>query len=63
MPKNFDFNTYNENLFRGYIDTEDEAKHILHALRIGTGKGIPLPQLLSAGSDNKPRWDVIDNQA
>lgn len=59
LPKNFDFSEFNEQWFRGYIATNEEAGHIFRSLRISTGQGTPLPQILSADTDNKPRWDTV----
>jgi hypothetical protein len=59
LPDDFDFHSYNEDLFRGYIDSTETAKHILKALRIGGDHTPSLPQALSAGHDRKLRCDRI----
>ena len=59
LPDDFDFRSYNEDLFRGYIDSHDTAEHIFKALRIGKGCMYPLPQALTADADGKLRCDWI----
>ena len=34
-PEDFDFADYNEDLFRGYIDSDEAAGYIFKALRVG----------------------------
>jgi hypothetical protein len=34
VPDEFDLADYNEPLFRGYIESDDQAQHILNALRL-----------------------------
>ncbi|HXW26318.1 MAG TPA: hypothetical protein VEK73_16360 [Xanthobacteraceae bacterium] len=52
-PTNVDFmHSYNENLFRGYIDSAETAEHIFKALRVGEGRRYALPSMLTSGSDN-----------
>ena len=52
-----DFATYNESLFRGYVDSDEAAGCILKALRVGESRQYARPQALSRGSDNKLRCD------
>ncbi len=52
--------SYNETLFRGYIDSDDTAEHILQALRIQSSSQYPLPQELRRGSDNKLSCDKLE---
>jgi len=58
-PNNFDFATYNEDLFRGHIDSVEAAKWIFKALRVGESGHYAQPQVLSRGADNNLRCDVI----
>jgi hypothetical protein len=51
VPEDFDFASYNESLFRGYIDSREAAEHILRALRIGKDYPQWAPQVLHAGVD------------
>jgi hypothetical protein len=56
MPDDFDFGrSYTEELFRGYAESDEAARHIIKALRLDT---VP-PQALSSGTDGKLRCDVI----
>ena len=57
---NFFLQSYNETLFRGYIDSDDTAEHILHALRIQSNSQYALPQELRRGSDNKLSCDKLE---
>jgi hypothetical protein len=59
LPDDFDFRRYNEDLFRGYIDSAEIAKHILKALRIGGGHTRSPPQALTTGPDRKLRCDLM----
>jgi hypothetical protein len=60
IPDDFNFrDAYNEELFKGYIESEEAAMHILKALRIGTSHVYATPQTLSIGSDNALRCDVM----
>ena len=60
-PEDFDFRgSYNEDLFRGYIDSDEAAEYIFKALRIGTAGKYSLPQVLSGGPDNRLRCDSIE---
>jgi hypothetical protein len=60
-PADFDFlAAYNQDLFRGYIDSADAALWIFKALRVGTDSAhYALPQLLHAGADSRLRCDVM----
>jgi hypothetical protein len=52
-PANTDFiRSYNEDLFRGYIDSAEAAEHIFKALRVGASGRYALPQVLTGGRDN-----------
>jgi hypothetical protein len=52
-PPDMDFiRSYNEDLFRGYIDSAETAAHIFKALRVGTGGRHTLPEMLSGGRNN-----------
>jgi hypothetical protein len=59
LPDDFDFRSYNEDLFRGYIDSGEAARHIFKALRIGGDHTRSLPQALTTGPDRKLRCDRI----
>ena len=54
------FNLYNEDLFRGYIDSDEDARCIVKALRIGENGRYALPQVLSRGANNKLRCDLME---
>jgi hypothetical protein len=56
-PDDFDFRSYNEDLFRGYIDCRATAQHIFKALRIGESGVHLLPQMLAMGPDRKLKCD------
>jgi hypothetical protein len=62
LPPDFDFHdSYDETLFRGYIETAETAAHILKALRVEPlGARFALPQVLSGGTDNKLCCDMIE---
>lgn len=62
-PEGFDFlGTYNQDLFRGYVDSADAALWIFKALRIDVNSGhYALPQLLHAGDDNRLRCDLTSD--
>ena len=52
-PANMDFiDSYNEDLFRGDIDSAETAEHIFKALRVGPGGRYTLPSMLIGGRDN-----------
>jgi len=60
-PDDFDYlASYNEELFKGHIDSDTAARYILKALRIGISKQYDLPQVLKAGSDNKLGCYVLE---
>ncbi|MEN9561505.1 MAG: hypothetical protein RIQ56_778 [Candidatus Parcubacteria bacterium] len=60
-PEDFDYRaSYNENLFRGYIETQEAAGHILKALRVDSTFMYKAPQVLSGGTDNKLRCDRLE---
>ena len=60
-PADFDFReAYVEELFKGHIDSEETAAHILKALRVGTSHAYSTPQILSGGSKNELRCDVLN---
>jgi len=59
LPDEFDFGDYNEDLFRGHIDSAETAKHIFKALRISGDHTRSLPQVLNTGPDRKLRCDLI----
>jgi hypothetical protein len=62
-PDEFDYREqYNEELFRGYIDSDTAARYIFKALRVGISKQYALPQVLRAGSDNKLGCYVLEDQ-
>jgi hypothetical protein len=52
-------NSYNEPLFRGHIDSADAAACIFKALRVARTGRYALPQVLTAGTDNRLRCDWI----
>jgi hypothetical protein len=57
VPDGFDFDdTYTEELFRGWIDSAEAARHVLKALRLD---GTP-PHVLRPGGDGKLQCDPID---
>lgn len=58
-PEDFDFGDYNEDLFRGHIDSDEVAGCIFKALRVGESQRYILPQALSAGASDKLRCDVL----
>lgn len=58
-PEDFDFGDYNEDLFRGYIDSDEAAGYIFKALRVGKSQRYLLPQMLSRGANNELRCDFI----
>jgi hypothetical protein len=58
-PDDFDLASYNEDLFRGYIDSSETATHIFRALRIGDGRLRSMPQALTAGPEHELRCDRI----
>jgi hypothetical protein len=59
-PADMDFmNSYNEPLFRGYIDSADTAEHIFKALRVSKFGRYAAPQMLLAGKDNTLTCDLM----
>ena len=59
LPDDFDFyEAYNEKLFRGYIETNESAAHILRALRVTAHYA--RPQVLSRDNENGLRCDFIE---
>ena len=48
---------YNQELFKGYIDSDDAASHVFRALRVGDR--FRCPQVLHAGADNELRCDYL----
>lgn len=60
-PANMDFmHSYNEDLFRGDIDSTETAEHILKALRVGAGGRYAVPSMLTAGTDNLLTCRLMD---
>jgi hypothetical protein len=59
-PDDFEslLSSYNEHLFRGYIDSDVTAQYVFKALRID-GVRYASPSELSVGSDNKLRCDRL----
>lgn len=56
LPEGFDVaGSYREELFRGYIETMEAARHIVPALRLASLK----PQRLRAGPDGKLSCDLL----
>ena len=62
FPADFDFHgSYDETLFRGYIETAETATHIFKALRVDRSGGrFAKPQVLRGDTDNKLRCDVME---
>jgi hypothetical protein len=59
-PTNMNFiDSYNEDLFRGDIDSSETAEHIFKALRVGAGGRYALPSMLS-GRDNVLRCELME---
>lgn len=60
-PADFDFiSSYNQDLFRGYIDSDEAAQYIFKALRVDATSRYALPQVLTGGPDNKLRCDRLE---
>jgi hypothetical protein len=55
MPEGFELEAYTENLFRGYIESAEDASHVIKALRLDA---VP-PQVLGTGTDGKLRCDLV----
>jgi len=61
MPSDFDFSgSYDEQLFRGYIESQEAARHIFKALRISIPPRHAL-QRLGRDKDNKLMCGAIDD--
>jgi hypothetical protein len=59
LPVDFDFHrNYREELFRGYIESQEAAGHVIKALRVDSAP----PQVLSTGTDGKLRCDVVERR-
>ena len=58
-PEDFDFSSYKEDLFKGYVDSDEVAVCIFKALRVGESHQYAQPQVLSQGADNELRCDLI----
>jgi hypothetical protein len=59
LPDDFEFHeNYTEELFRGYIESQEAARHVLKALRLDA----VAPQVLSSGTDGKLRCDLIERR-
>jgi hypothetical protein len=59
-PADLEFlNAYEQQLFRGYIDSDDAAGHIFKALRITESTQYELPQVLRGGPDNKLKCELM----
>ena len=59
LPDDCDFHkNYTEELFRGYIESQEAARHVIKALRLDSAP----PQVLSSGTDGKLRCDVIERR-
>jgi len=59
LPDDFDLGSYNEDLFRGHIDSHQAAVHIFKALRIEKSGAHALPQVLTAGPDRKLQCECL----
>jgi hypothetical protein len=56
LPDDCDFHeNYTEELFRGYIESQETARHVIKALRLDSAP----PQVLSTGTDGKLRCDIF----
>jgi hypothetical protein len=61
-PADMDFiHSYNEDLFRGDIDSAETAEHIFKALRVGAGGRYALPEVLTGGTDNTLMCQLMEN--
>lgn len=57
MPDGFDFrDAYTEELFRGHIDSDEAAAHIIKALRLDA----VAPQRLGTGPDGKLQCNLLE---
>jgi hypothetical protein len=52
--------SYNEDLFRGDIDSAETAKHIFKALRVDKTGRYAIPQMLVAGRDNSLTCELME---
>jgi len=60
-PADMDFmDSYNEDLFRGDIDSAETAKHIFKALRVGKTGRYSSPSILTGGKDNTLTCDLME---
>jgi hypothetical protein len=60
-PADMDFmHSYNEDLFRGDIDSIETAQHIFKALRVGKAGRYAVPAMLSGGKDNTLTCDLME---
>jgi hypothetical protein len=56
LPEDFDFRrSYTEELFRGWIDSEEAARHVIKALRLDSKP----PQVLSTGAGGQLQCDLV----
>jgi hypothetical protein len=59
LPDDFDFReNYSEALFRGYLESQEAARHVIKALRLDSAQA----QVLSTGTDGKLRCDPIQRR-
>ena len=59
LPDDFEFHeNFTEELFRGYIESQEAARHVIKALRLDA---TPV-QVLSTGTDGKLRYDPIERR-
>jgi hypothetical protein len=59
LPDDFEFHeNFTEELFRGYIESQEAARHVIKALRLDATPA----QVLSTGTDGKLRCDLIENR-
>ena len=59
LPDDFEFHeNYTEELFRGYIESQEAAGHVIKALRLDSAA----PHVLSTGTDGRLRCDVIERR-
>jgi hypothetical protein len=59
LPDDFEFHeNFTEELFRGYIESQEAARHVIKALRLDATPA----QVLSTGTDGKLRCDLIERR-
>jgi hypothetical protein len=59
LPDDFEFHeNFTEELFRGYIESQEAARHVIKALRLDATPA----QVLSTGTDGKLRCDPIERR-